>query len=184
MFNRIFLFPQRCPSRSNSDWKLPGQSFWPGSETWVKTAQGKSREVWRNEVPAQGRKGTVTEIRLGAGGLRHFSIWRYKPKYILLKKQLLCQGLSAAGWQNCLFFYQGYIYRETRDIKESDVFEYCVWQHSTWIRSLGKRASTMNLQAQCCMEPTELCRALMNNKPETRKVRKPIGWSSLLWPTT
>lgn len=101
-----------------------------------------------------------------------------------VEKATLVSGPLSCRMAELSFFYQGYIYRETRDIKESDVFEYCVWQHSTWIRSLGKRASTMNLQAQCCMEPTELCRALMNNKPETRKVRKPIGWSSLLWPTT
>lgn len=53
------------------------------------------------EVAAQGKKGTVTEITLGVGGLRHIEIWGYKPNRTLLKKQLLCQG--AAGWQNSHF---------------------------------------------------------------------------------
>lgn len=47
----------------------------------------------------------VTEIRLGAGDLKYVEIWGYKPNHILLKKQHLCQGFLAAGWQNCLFFF-------------------------------------------------------------------------------
>ena len=44
-------------------------------------------------------------------------------------------------------------------------------QYKSKGRSLRKKASTMNLRAQYCMESTELCRSLINNKLETRKAR-------------
>lgn len=74
--------------------------------------QGRCEEM-SHEVPAWAKKGTFTEIILGAGGVRYLEMWGYKSNHILLKRQILWQGFLAAGWQNYLFFffYQGHIQR-------------------------------------------------------------------------
>lgn len=79
-------------------------------------------------MPAQGKRGNkiTEEIRLGVGGLRYLEIWGYKSNPSLLGKQhTLVPGLPSYKRKAELsgFPTRG-IYRETREIKESDVFEY------------------------------------------------------------